>query len=55
MNCDEILEEKSKICIAGWVDVLGNNYDAFLYLIERKQGGVSIEHTPENVMKLYNK
>jgi hypothetical protein len=54
LNCDEILKEKSKICIAGWVDVIGGEYDSFVYLVEKEQKGVAIEHTPQNLMNLYN-
>jgi 3-oxoacyl-(acyl-carrier-protein) synthase len=54
LNCDEILKEKSKICIAGWVDVMEYNYNAFIYLVEKKQQGIALAHTPVNLMNLYN-
>jgi hypothetical protein len=43
----------SKACIAGWVDVMGSQYDVFLYLAEKKNRGNGIEHTAVQIQKLY--
>lgn len=51
--CDGILEEKGKICMSGWIEILGDEYDAFLYCVEKEPQGVSIEHTPQALKNLY--
>lgn len=44
----------TRACIAGWVDVLGDSYDVFLYLVEREQRGFGIPHQANELAKLYN-
>ncbi|HTH56371.1 MAG TPA: hypothetical protein VL728_10015 [Cyclobacteriaceae bacterium] len=51
---DEILKEKSKLCLAGWVDVLGERYEAFLYLIGKDNTGLKEKHSVENIKSLYS-
>ncbi len=44
-----------KVCICGWVELIGNTYDAFLYLVEnsdKKEGSPFNVQTIEN---LFNK
>lgn len=50
--CDELLKEKSKLCLAGWVEVMNENYDVFLYLIGKDKS--DSEHTVENIKRLYS-
>jgi hypothetical protein len=45
---------KTEACIAGWVDVLGEQHDVFLYLLEKSKNG-GLEHTAEQLQKLYQK
>jgi hypothetical protein len=52
--CDGLLEEKSKICVAGWIEVMGNEYEAFLYVAENEREALSIEHNPQNLKNLYS-
>jgi hypothetical protein len=40
-------------CIAGWVDVLGEHHDVFLYLCEKNKPG-SVPHTAGQLKELYN-
>ena len=40
----------SDAVLGGWVNVDGDNYDAFVYLVSKN--GI-IEHTKENLLKLY--
>ena len=40
-------------CICGWVDVLGNNYDATLFLVEKDKSEDSVNFTKENLNKIY--
>ncbi|MCX6297403.1 MAG: 3-oxoacyl-ACP synthase [Bacteroidetes bacterium] len=45
---------KAKCCITGWVDFYENKYESFLYTVEKEQGTLKIEHTSEQIKKLYN-
>jgi len=51
-NYENILlqNNNSDAVLAGWVNVDGENYDAFVYMISKK--GI-LEHTKENLIKLY--
>jgi hypothetical protein len=40
-------------CIGGWVDVLGEHHDVFLYLQEKNKPGL-LEHTAGQLKELYN-
>ncbi len=41
-------------CIAGWVDVVDEKYEAFVYLVDNKiSTEKNILFTPENLLKLY--
>ena len=42
-----------KACIGGWVELLGDNYDCFLYLVENNLGKNGIPYSTENISKLY--
>ena len=44
---------KTDACVAGWVDVLGEQHDVFLYLLEKLNNG-GLEHTAEQLQKLYH-
>lgn len=47
-------EGKTTSCIAGWIDVLGEQHDVFLYLAEKSQGGNALwTHDAETIQKLY--
>lgn len=41
-------------CICGWVDVLGEEYKAALYLVEKKNNGKSIVFSTENLNNIFN-
>ncbi len=48
---NELLQNNnSEAVLGGWVNVDGDNYDAFVYLVSKN--GI-IEHTKENLLKLY--
>jgi hypothetical protein len=40
-------------CICGWVDVLGDRYNATLFLIEKDKSVNSVNFTKENLNKIY--
>ena len=53
---DSLLQEKkTKVCLAGWVDVIGEDHDVFLYLVEKVNRVDSVEHSKEELLKLYTK
>ena len=41
------------VCIAGWVEVLGEESDVFLYLVTEHKAGLGLEHTSRNLKELY--
>lgn len=41
-------------CICGWVEVLGENYKAALFLVEKEKSRNSVIFTAENLTKLYS-
>jgi hypothetical protein len=45
--------EKTGACIAGWVDVIGDDHDVFLYLVEKQKQKNALEHSAEELRKLY--
>ena len=47
------LQNKIKVCIAGFVDYTKDNYDAFLYLAENTELLNGIAHNAENINNLY--
>jgi hypothetical protein len=47
-------ENTTSACIAGWVDVLGEQHDVFLYLIEKStEAQLSWPHNAQTIEKLY--
>lgn len=50
-----VMEQQSTTtCVAGWVDVLGEQHDVFLYLVDKSKGdGASWSHDAETIEKLY--
>jgi hypothetical protein len=49
---DLVTQGNARVCIGGWVEVLGEAYAAALFLIERKPAGVPF--TAENMNSLFN-
>ncbi len=39
-------------CICGWVDLMGNQHEAFLYLAEKTKTGLALPHVEENIKRL---
>jgi hypothetical protein len=42
-----------RACIVGWIDVMGEHHDVFLYLLEENKKD-SLTHSSEQLEKLYN-
>jgi len=51
---DQVLAKGASSCIAGWVETNGERHDVFLYLTGKDKKNESLDHTSENVSKLYN-
>jgi hypothetical protein len=45
--------EKTHACVAGWVDVMGDQHDVFLYLMEKQGNENALEHSADQIQKLY--
>jgi hypothetical protein len=43
----------AEVCIGGWVELLGNNYDCFLFLVEKTKSDKSIPFNEDEIKKLY--
>lgn len=49
-----MMKDSTTSCIAGWIDVLGEQHDVFLYLAEKSKGGDALwRHDAQTVEKLY--
>lgn len=48
------LQTNTKACLAGWVDVSGEQHDVFLYLVQRGQHGSNLPHTAEKLNEIYS-
>ena len=44
---------KTEMCLAGWVDVMGEHHDVFLYLTRKSRTASAKEHSEESLQKLY--
>lgn len=47
-------KNKAQICIAGWVDLFENKYEAELYIVEKKTNGLNILNNEQELNKLIN-
>ena len=47
-------KEKTQACMAGWIDVMGDHHNVFLYLAEKQRNSDALEHTAEQLQKLYD-
>lgn len=45
----------SQACICGWADVLGEDYKAVLFLVEKERNGNSVKFSAENMREIFNK
>jgi len=52
---DNVLAQpQTDTCLAGWVDVLGEQHDVFLYLAEKSSRDANaLPHNAETIKKLY--
>lgn len=50
----EMLSNRLDACLGGWVEVLGESYEAFIFLAEHGQDDPTHEFTEENIKNIYN-
>jgi len=48
-----LTETKTEMCLAGWIDVMGEHHDVFLYLTRKSRTASAKEHSEESLQKLY--
>jgi len=46
-------EQQASVCLAGWVEVMQEEADVFLYLAHKNSGKGQMEHTGENIGNCY--
>lgn len=49
-----MLQNTNKACIFGWLELIGNNYEAALFLLEKDAADKTNPFTLENIYKLYS-
>lgn len=49
-----LANNRLQACIGGWVEVLNNEYKAFMFLAEQKEADALMEFTEENISIIYN-
>lgn len=42
-----------KTVVSGWIEVLGEKADVFIYLVSEQKAGSGLEHTSKNLQELY--
>ncbi|HMG11465.1 MAG TPA: hypothetical protein VK609_23280 [Mucilaginibacter sp.] len=52
--CNLLDTQQLQVCICGWVELLGNEYEAVLFLIEKEEKEGSMPFTIENINKIYS-
>ena len=45
--------EKTQACLSGWVDVMAEHHDVFLYLTEKQEKANALGHSAVQLQKLY--
>jgi hypothetical protein len=50
---ESVMQSGTELCIAGWVDALGEQHDVFLYLLEKNAQSGMI-HSAQSLEELYN-
>jgi hypothetical protein len=49
-----LMQPNLRACIAGWIDVLDEHHDVFLYLAENQKRGLAKQHTADELKRLYS-
>lgn len=48
-----IKNKNCETCICGWIDYIENNYEAFLFLVEKESNTTTLPFTIDNIKQLY--
>jgi len=48
-----VMKQGTEACLAGWIEVSGEQHNVFLYLTENRERGLGLPHTTEQLIKLY--
>lgn len=48
-----LIQPEAKYCLAGWVDVMDDRHDVFLYLMEKNKTGSPMEDIQKQLKKIY--
>jgi len=48
-----LASKKNSACIGGWIEVMGDHHDVFLYLVEKERVADGVQHTAEQLYKIY--
>lgn len=51
--CKILFSKNTKACICGWVEVVGEEIEGFLFLIEKTISSSGLLLTPETILKIY--
>jgi hypothetical protein len=49
-----LTDENNRTCICGWIELMGNEYKACMFAIEKHDDGQSINFTKRNIEKVFN-
>lgn len=49
-----LAQPATRYCLAGWVDVMDDHHDVFLYLAEKTKGPGALEHSEKQLSELYS-
>ena len=48
-----LMQKGTEACLAGWINVVGNDHDVLLYLVEKQRKGTALEHNAATLGNLY--
>jgi hypothetical protein len=48
-----LAQPATRYCLAGWIDVMDDHHDVFLYLAEKTKGPGALEHSEKQLSELY--
>jgi hypothetical protein len=48
-----LAQPATRFCLTGWVDVMDDHHDVFLYLAEKTEGPGALEHSEKQLSELY--
>lgn len=52
---EQVLSQGAEACLTGWIEVLGEQHDVFLYLVENRNRNNAVVHSVAHIEELYRK